>query len=73
MGRLATWIVPPVFVAQLSGVYHIEQTARVVKAYRYDETVMYRVLRRQLPKDWDTMGYMDQVAAIRAVAERQNV
>lgn len=65
-----TVTVPPLFLAQLFGIYRIDQGIRVVKMYRYDGTVSHRVLRSELPKEWDSLDFVGQVEEVKKVTER---
>lgn len=68
-----TTIIPPTYLAQLTGVYRIDIAPRTVKAYRYDFTLSHRVLRSKLPKGFDTASFADQVNMLLTNAERMGV
>lgn len=73
MARTVTAIVPPLFVAQITGMYRIDISARVVKAYRYDGTVSHKILRSKLPPGFETADFVHIAGLIRAAGERIGV
>lgn len=66
-----TVTVPPTFLAQLFGVYRLDEGVRIVKMYRYDGSVSHRVKRTALPKEWDSLDFVGKVEAVRKVVERK--
>ncbi len=66
----ATVIVPSNIDAILSGVTHIELTARKVKAYGFDPSRAPHVLNRRAGDGVATMAFMDLAALVRTTGTR---
>ena len=65
-----TTLVPPTYMAQLTGCYRIDVAPRTVKTYRYDGSLCRRVLRSALPKGHENLQFMELAALVEKFGER---